>query len=84
MSANKVKRQHRRKKNSLVVTKQLNICKYRFATITVPLGSFRKQHALNCGRSKCMMCSNPRKRWGYLTIPELRANESLRYELANV
>lgn len=84
MSFDKVKRQQRRKQDSLVVAKQLRICLYHNADITVPLGSFRKQKALNCGRSRCMLCTNPRYTWGHVTIPELRADESYAYALSNV
>ena len=31
---------------------------------------FHKKHALTCGNSNCVMCSNPRKIWGEKTIQE--------------
>lgn len=31
---------------------------------------FHKKHALACGNSGCVICSNPRKIWGEKTIQE--------------
>ena len=31
---------------------------------------FHKRHALTCGNSNCVLCSNPRKIWGEKTIQE--------------
>jgi len=81
MSSDKTKSQQRRKVDSLAVVKQLTICKYHNASVTIPLGRLRKSHALNCGRSHCKLCSNPRRTWGRLTLPEIKANEAFRYAL---
>lgn len=84
MSSDKSKRQQRRNVDSLTVVRQRKLCLLHNANITVPLGRFRKHHALNCGRSHCFLCVNPRRLWGRVTIPELRANEAYRYELLHV
>lgn len=81
MPSDKVKRQVRRNADSLTIVKQLTICKFHNSDVTVPLGRFRKHHALNCGRSGCFMCTNPRRRFGHLTLPELKANEAFKYDL---
>lgn len=31
---------------------------------------YAKQHAMNCGRPHCMLCSNPRRTWREKTIQE--------------
>jgi len=31
---------------------------------------FHKKHALTCGNSRCVLCSNPRKIWGEKTVQE--------------
>lgn len=44
------------------------------------LGFYNKRKAMDCGRSKCCLCGNPRKHKKFskkdtLTIQELKANE---------
>jgi hypothetical protein len=46
-------------------------------------GKLRKQNPLNCGRPRCMLCGNPRRRWGSLTLAELKANEALKMNDVN-
>jgi hypothetical protein len=33
---------------------------------------YAKHHAMNCGRSHCLLCGNPRKIWREKTIQEQR------------
>ncbi len=81
MSSDKSKRALKRHHDQVAVAKQLVICKVHRATIRSPHGVFRKRHALNCGRPRCLMCGNPRRTWGHLTLQEQRASEAFEYEL---
>ena len=44
-------------------------------------GQWRKQNALNCGRSGCCMCCNPRRIFKAVTIDEQRADQAHQQEL---
>lgn len=43
-------------------------------------GRYRKKHALDCGKSGCKLCGNPRKINNELTIQEKKQIESERYD----
>ncbi|QTH80429.1 hypothetical protein PA10_00231 [Pseudomonas phage pPa_SNUABM_DT01] len=81
MSYDKVSKRLKRHQDAVAVNQQLAICKFHEAVVTEPSGVFRKRHALNCGRSKCFLCSNPRRRFKAITLPERRVNEAMKYEL---
>ena len=86
MSSNKIKRSARRYRNWLETRNQIRI--YKFDTtntwpVTVP-GRYRKHHATNCGNSGCMLCVNPRRTWGRLTLKERSADKAFSYELSNL
>lgn len=64
-------RANRRYKNFVKAKKQLDILKnYGLAPENVILNRYKKQSPLNCGRSHCFMCCNPRKTFGYITLKE--------------
>lgn len=48
-----------------------------------PQGSWRKQKALNCGRSGCHMCCNPRRVFKATTLAEQRNAEAFAQALAD-
>ena len=41
---------------------------------------FVKQHSMNCGNPKCVLCMNPRKSFGEKTIQEQRFEQTKLYE----
>lgn len=65
----KQKRSKRIQQKENHVSKQVKIAKAYGLNIKEP-HKFAKQHAMNCGDPKCVMCSNPRKTFGELTIQE--------------
>lgn len=83
MSANKTLSSKRRANDTRIIAKQVRICYYHNATINDPVGAFRKRKALNCGQSRCLMCSNPRRTFGRLTLAEKRAIEAFRSEVGD-
>ena len=82
MSSNKTERSVKRFHDQLAINRQLVICKVNRAHMRTPVGAFRKRHALNCGRPKCLMCCNPRRTWGHVTVRELRVDEAFKYDLS--
>lgn len=86
MSSNKLKRSARRYRDWLETRNQIRLYN-QYPSNTWPVknaGRFRKQHALNCGRSHCMMCVNPRRTWGRLTLKEQSVIAALKYELSDL
>jgi len=82
MSSNKYQKALRRYRDYLAIARQLSICYYSPSEPVVKQpGRFRKHHANNCGRSMCMMCSNPRKTWKRKTLAEIRVLQQLKYEV---
>ena len=67
----KAKHGTRRQQKENYVKKQTNIAKAFGIPVDEP-HKLAKHAALNCGDPKCIMCSNPRKTWGELTIQEKR------------
>lgn len=53
------------------IKKQTKIAKEFGIPVNEP-HKFAKHHAMNCGNSRCMICSNPRRTWNELTIQEKR------------
>ncbi len=49
-------------------------------------GRFKKQNAMDCGRSHCCLCGNPRdKGWGEdLTFQEIKAKQAADYDLKHL
>lgn len=86
MSYNKDARAARRKRNHAKQSRQVRI--YYFyndkseVVSDAQRGQWAKQHSTNCGRSGCFLCTNPRRRWGLLTVAEQRADLALRDEYA--
>ena len=67
----KIKHSKRLQKDENVIKKQTKIAKDFGIPVTEP-HKFAKHHAMNCGNSKCFMCSNPRKVFKELTQQEKR------------
>jgi len=67
----KFKHSKRLLKDENAVKKQVKIAKEHGVPIK-DSHKFAKQHALNCGNPKCVMCANPRKTFNELTLQERR------------
>ena len=67
----KIKHSKRLQKDENVIKKQTKIAKAAGLEVIEP-HKFAKHHAMNCGNSKCFMCSNPRKVFKELTQQEKR------------
>lgn len=79
------KRSERRYNNYLKIKKQLKLLKmYDTEPDILIHGKYKKQNSLNCGRSACCMCSNPRRIFGYLTLKEITANFNYKENLKEV
>lgn len=57
----------RQKKNH--INKQVKIAKKAKITVNQP-HRYAKVKSMNCGNPRCIMCRNPRKLWGELTMQE--------------
>lgn len=75
MSIDKVKRQERRRDTAYAVERQVRIYHFYYPgkQPTETVGKWRKRKALNCGNSRCKLCCNPRRIWGWVSFPEKRA-----------
>ena len=67
----KFKHSKRLLKDENAVKKQIKIAKEHGVPIK-DAHKFAKQHAMNCGNPKCMLCANPRKTFNELTLQERR------------
>lgn len=86
MSYDKDSRRIRREKARKQVKAQLRIVRFYYPAGSAgfgskPQGSWRKQHALNCGRSGCCMCCNPRRIFKAVTLQEARIDVALKQDL---
>lgn len=77
MSYDKSARPQRRHQNRVKVRKQVSIFYFYNEKAEVlsakQRGHMVKHKALNCGRSGCHMCVNPRRIFGHVTLAEKRA-----------
>lgn len=65
----KIKHSQRLLRKRAAVRKQMQIAKAH----NMPIKNqhrFSKQHAMDCGRPGCMLCSNPRRIWKEQTVQE--------------
>jgi len=67
----KFKHSKRLLKDENAVKKQVKIAKEHGVPIK-DAHKFAKQHAMNCGNPKCILCANPRKTFNELTLQERR------------
>ena len=65
----KIRHSKRRQNTQKAIKKQTKIAKQFLLDLTEP-HRFAKQHALDCGISKCPLCSSPRKTKKQRTIQE--------------
>lgn len=72
----KFKTSKRRLNDNNAVNKQVKLAKAFGVPVKNP-HKLAKQHALNCGNPKCMLCSNPRKIWKEPTTQEKRMFQDL-------
>lgn len=76
----KLKRSKRRLKTKAAARKQQKIAarfeKDLFAS-GMELGRFAKHHALDCGNSRCTVCGNLRRTFGYKTYQEEKLEQDL-------
>ena len=64
----------RRHRNWRAIRHQLDIAHAHGMEVKTP-HRLAKHHALNCGNSRCMLCSNPRRTWKEKTVQEKRAEQ---------
>ncbi|AYG48041.1 hypothetical protein DV532_27565 (plasmid) [Pseudomonas sp. Leaf58] len=86
MSSNKEARRIRRQADAKQICRQFRIVLCYSANSGYsqkPLGAWRKQHALNCGRSGCHMCCNPRRVFKAVTLAEVRIQDAFAQALAD-
>lgn len=74
MSYNKKERSLKRYMDFIHIVKQEKIYNYYNNSEVKKVGKFRKQKAMNCGRSGCCMCGNQRHLFGYVTLAETKQN----------
>lgn len=78
MSYDKATRAQRRHRNRTEVRKQVSIFYFYNEKAEVlsdkQRGRMVKHKALNCGRSHCHLCVNPRRIFGEVTVAEKRAD----------
>lgn len=72
-------RSHRLADEQTKIKKQYKIAK-RSGMQTDSPNRFAKKHALDCGRPKCVICSNPRKLFKVKTIQERRFEQNYKDE----
>lgn len=80
----RINRSKRKFKARMKMIRQVKIAK---AHVCLPsdydsIHVFHKRKALNCGKSTCFMCGNPRKFFGELTLQEKRHDYDPIEELA--
>jgi hypothetical protein len=78
----KFKKSKRILKDENAIKRQIKIAKQHGASEYNPSGidqphRFAKQHAMNCGNPKCVMCANPRKVFNEKTIQEKRLEQNI-------
>jgi hypothetical protein len=87
MSQDKIARRVRRDKARKQIKRQLRIVHFYYSARlpdafgSQPQGAWRKQNALNCGRSGCCMCCNPRRIFRAVTLQEQRIKQALKQDL---
>lgn len=85
MPSDKASLAKRRYMDHIAVAKQLRIFyQFPYNTDVGTVGKLRKHHATNCGKARCLICNNPRRTWGRLTLKELSCNEAFAYDLADL
>jgi hypothetical protein len=86
MSSNKEQKQLQRFHDARVIKKRVtdwNHYPQRDAAIK-PSNKWNKRNAFNCGQSNCVMCGNPRRSKGEVTVQELAVMESFEYALKHI
>ena len=64
------------------IKRQLKIARQHGQTAVA--GRFKKQHAMDCGRTRCGLCGNVRRTRGEKTYQELRALHAFSYEIQEI
>ena len=75
----KIKHSHRLLRKKAAVRKQIEIAKAHGMPVKNK-HRFTKQHAMNCGRPGCMLCSNPRRIWKERTVQEQSFDQTSRWQ----
>ena len=75
----KVKHSRRLSKKRSATIRQVRIARAHGITVK-QYHRYAKHHALNCGRSHCMLCSNPRRIWREKTIQEKSFEQQIRLD----
>ncbi|MCT4994471.1 hypothetical protein [Pseudomonas phage PhiPizzaParty] len=87
MSSNKLAAQLNHHHNTRIVNYYVSLAESRYGDTNPSAkakGKWRKHNPFNCGRSRCMLCGNPRKRWNRLTLNEIKINISLKEQLTEI
>ena len=78
----KLKHSSRLHQDEVHINKQTKIAKSHGIDVKEP-HKFNKQHALDCGNPKCIICASPRKIFKELTIQEKRFYQPKLHEESN-
>ena len=78
----KLKHSSRLHQDEVHIKKQTKIAKSHGIDVKEP-HKFNKQHALDCGNPKCIICASPRKIFKELTIQEKRFYQPKLHEESN-
>ncbi len=88
MSYDKESRAQKRYRDHVAIAKQFRILQhytsYRFPQKPPVMGKLRKHHGTNCGNSRCHLCVNPRRLFGFVTIKEVSQNEAFAFEMKSL
>ena len=78
MSHEEDKYRHSRRllRDQAAIDKQLKIAKVNKIPVEAPHRG-AKMHVVNCGKSYCALCANPRKVWKEKTFQELKMEQDL-------
>lgn len=72
----RIKHSRRISKKRSATIKQVKIAKAHGITVR-EYHRYSKHHSMNCGRSHCFLCSNPRRTLGEKTIQEQRFEKQI-------
>lgn len=81
-----LKRARRRRLTTNAINKQKRIAKLSTWNhkITNQPHRWAKHHAMDCGRTKCIVCGNPRRTWKQKTLKEKQIENTFKEEIINV
>jgi hypothetical protein len=69
--SDKIKHSRRLHQDEVHIQRQVDISRQAGMPVKEP-HRMSKHHAMDCGQPGCVLCGNPRKLWGELTLQEQR------------